>query len=195
MKLLRRLYDWVLHWSAPPYALPALFLIAFVESSVFPIPPDVLLIAMVVAVPLEWSRFAFVCTAGSVLGGMLGYLIGWQFMDLVGTRIVEFYHFQDKFDKIGLLYNEHQAWAVAAAGFTPLPYKVFTLAAGAFKINFPIFAIASLLSRGARFFIVAAILYKFGPPIKTLVEKYFGIFSIVFFILLVLGFYILKFVL
>ena len=195
MKLLRRLYDWVLRWSATPYALPALFLIAFVESSVFPIPPDVLLIAMVVAVPLEWARFAFVCPAGSVLGGMLGYLIGWQFMDLVGTRIVEFYHFQNKFDKIGLLYNEHQAWAVAAAGFTPLPYKVFTLAAGAFKINFPIFAIASLLSRGARFFIVAAILYKFGPPIKTLVEKYFGIFSIVFFILLVLGFYILKFVL
>ena len=176
MKLLRRLYDWVLHWSAPPYALPALFLIAFVESSVFPIAPDVLLIAMVVAVPLGWARYAFVCTTGSVLGGMLGYLIGWQFMDLVGTRIVEFYHFQDKFDKIGLLYNEHQAWAVAAAGFTPLPYKVFTLAAGAFKINFPIFAIASLLSRGARFFIVAAFSTNSAHPLKPWWKNISGFF-------------------
>jgi len=195
MVLIRKLYDWVLQWAATPYAIPALFIIAFVESSFFPIAPDVLLIAMVVAVPAGWLRFALVCSIGSVLGGMFGYLIGFQFMDLIGNRIVEFYHFQGKWDKIGLLYEEYNAWAVAVAGFTPLPYKVFTLSAGAFKINFPIFVLASAVSRSARFFLVAALLYKFGPPFKALIEKYFNLFTIVFFILLVLGFFILKVIL
>ena len=136
MVLVRKLYDWLLHWAATPYALPALFVISFIESSFFPIPPDVLLIAMVVAVPLGWLRFAFVCTVGSVLGGMFGYLIGYQFMDVIGDRIVAFYHFEEKWDKIGMLYEKNNAWAVAAAGYTPLPYKVFTIAAGAFKIDF-----------------------------------------------------------
>jgi membrane protein YqaA with SNARE-associated domain len=166
-----------------------------VESSFFPIPPDILLIAMVVASPVGWFRFAFVCSVGSVLGGMFGYLIGYQFMDLIGNRIVAFYHFQEKWDKIGLLYDKYNAWAVAAAGFTPLPYKVFTLSAGAFKINFPIFVLASAISRSARFFLVAALMYKFGPPFKILIEKYFNIFTIVFMILLVLGFFILKVIL
>ena len=195
MVLIRKLYDWVLHWAATPYATPALFIIAFVESSFFPIAPDILLIAMVVAVPVGWLRFALVCSIGSVLGGMFGYLIGFQFMDLIGNRIVEFYHFQTKWDKIGLLYEKYNAWAVAIAGFTPLPYKVFTLSAGAFKINFPIFILASAASRSARFFLVAALLYKFGPPFKALIEKYFNLFTIVFFILLVLGFLILKVIL
>jgi len=126
---------------------------------------------------------------------MFGYLIGYQFMDLIGNRIVAFYHFQEKWDKIGLLYDKYNAWAVAAAGFTPLPYKVFTLSAGAFKINFPIFVLASAISRSARFFLVAALMYKFGPPFKILIEKYFNIFTIVFMILLVLGFLILKVIL
>ena len=195
MALIRKLYDWVLHWAATPYAIPALFIIAFVESSFFPIAPDVLLIAMVVAVPVGWLRFALVCSIGSVLGGMFGYLIGFQFMDLIGNHIVEFYHFQGKWDKIGLLYEKYNAWAVAIAGFTPLPYKVFTLSAGAFKINFPIFILASAASRSARFFLVAALLYKFGPHFKALIEKYFNLFTIVFFVLLVLGFLILKVIL
>lgn len=189
------MYDWVLQWAATPYALPALFFVSFVESSFFPIPPDVLLIAMTVAVPALWIRFSLFCSIASVLGGMFGYFIGYQFMDLIGNHIVEFYHLQAKFEKIGGLYDEHQAWAVAAAGFTPLPYKIFTLAAGAFKINFPTFVLASAISRSARFFLVGFIIYKFGPPIKVIIEKYFNIFSIVFFILLVLGFYLLKFVL
>ena len=192
MLFIRKLYDWVLQWATTPYALPVLFIIAFVESSFFPIPPDILLIAMVVASPIGWFRFAFVCSVGSVLGGMFGYLIGYQFMDLIGNRIVAFYHFQEKWGKIGLLYDKYNAWAVAAAGFTPLPYKVFTLSAGAFKINFPTFVLASALSRSARFFLVAALMYKFGPPFKILIEKYFNIFTIVFMILLVLGFFILK---
>ena len=116
-------------------------------------------------------------------------------MDLVGQRIVDFYHLQATFDKIGNLYNEQQGWAVAAAGFTPLPYKIFTLAAGTFKIDFPTFVVASTISRSARFFLVGFLIYKFGPPIKALIEKYFNLFSIMFFVLLVLGFYLLKFVL
>jgi len=195
MVLIRRLYDWVLHWAGTPYAMPALFIISFIESSFFPIPPDVLLIAMVVAVPAGWLRFALVCTVGSVLGGMFGYLIGYQFMDLIGDRIVAFYHFEEKWDKIGLLYEEHSAWAVAAAGYTPLPYKVFTIAAGAFKIDLLIFVIASTGARAARFFTVAWLMYKFGPQFKVLLEKYFNLFTIVFFTLLVLGLFVLKVIL
>ncbi len=193
--MFRKAYDWVLHWAGTPYALPALGVISFVESSFFPIPPDVLLIAMVVAVPTRWFRFALVCSVTSVLGGMFGYFLGYQFMDLIGQRIVEFYHFQDKFDKIGGWYERYNAWAVAAAGFTPLPYKVFTLAAGAFKIDFWIFVCASAASRWARFFIVAALLYKFGPPIKALIEKYFNLFTFVFFFLLIFGVVLLKYIL
>ena len=195
MILIRKLYNWVLQWATTSYALPVLFIISFVESSFFPIPPDILLIAMVIASPVGWFRFACVCSVGSVLGGMFGYLIGYQFMDLIGDRIVAFYHFQEKWDKIGLLYDKYNAWAVAAAGFTPLPYKVFTLSAGAFKINFPIFVLASAVSRSARFFLVAALMYKFGPPFKILIEKYFNIFTIVFMVLLVLGFFILQVIL
>ena len=195
MKLLRTAYDWALHWAATPYALPALCAISFVESSFFPIPPDILLIAMTVAVPALWWRYSLFCSFASVFGGVFGYFIGYQFMDLVGQRIVDFYHLQETFDKIGGLYNEHQGWAVAAAGFTPLPYKIFTLAAGTFKIDLTTFILASAISRSARFFLVGFLIYKFGPPIKALIEKYFNLFSIVFFILLVLGFYLLKFVL
>ena len=167
MTLIRKLYDWVLHWATTRYAIPVLFVISFVESSFFPIPPDVLLIAMVIAAPSGWFRLALICSIGSVLGGMLGYLIGYQFMDLIGNRIVEFYHFQEKWEKIGVLYDKYDVWAVVAAGFTPLPYKVFTLSAGAFKINFSTFVLASAVSRSARFFLVAALLYKFGPPFKA----------------------------
>ncbi|MBT7522824.1 MAG: DedA family protein [Nitrospina sp.] len=192
MALIRKLYDWVLQWASTPYALPVLFIVSFVESSFFPIPPDILLIAMVVAAPAGWFRFALVCSIGSVLGGVFGYLIGYQFMEIIGNRIVEFYHFQEKWDKIGLLYDKYNAWAVAAAGFSPLPYKVFTLAAGAFEINLLTFVLASAASRAARFFLVAALIYKFGPPFKILIEKYFNTFTIIFMILLVLGFFILK---
>ena len=195
MTLIRKLYDWVLQWATTPYALPVLFIVSFVESSFFPIPPDILLIAMVVAAPAGWFRFALVCSIGSVLGGMFGYLIGYQFMEITGNRIVEFYHFQEKWDKIGLLYDKYNAWAVAVAGFSPLPYKVFTLAAGAFEINFLTFVLASAASRAARFFLIAALIYKFGPPFKRLIEKYFNTFTIIFMILLVLGFFILKVIL
>jgi membrane protein YqaA with SNARE-associated domain len=194
MQLLRKTYDWILHWATTKYALPALAILSFAESSFFPIPPDVLLIAMTVAVPMKAFRYAAVCSVASVLGGMFGYFLGWQFMDLVGTPIVEFYHFQEQFAKIGSWYEEYNAWAVGAAGFTPLPYKVFTLAAGAFEINFPVFVLASLASRSARFFIVAGLIYKFGAPIKVFIEKYFNILSIVFIVLLFAGFVLVKYI-
>lgn len=193
MQLIRKTYDWILHWSTTKYALPALAILSFAESSFFPIPPDVLLIAMTVAVPLKAFRYAAVCSVASVFGGMFGYLLGWQFMDLVGTPIVEFYHLQAQWDKIGGWYEKYNAWAVGVAGFTPLPYKVFTLAAGAFEINFPVFVLASLVSRSARFFIVAALIYKYGAPIKVFIEKYFNILSIIFVVLLIAGFVLVKY--
>lgn len=192
MKLLRKTYDWVLRWAATPHAVPALFVLSFTESSFFPIPPDVLLIAMAVAVPKRAFYFAAVCSVASVLGGMLGYGLGYGFMDVIGNRIVAFYHFQDKFETIRVLYNQYEGWAVAAAAFTPLPYKVFTLAAGAFKINFGVFVLASAVARSARFFLVAVLIYKFGSPIKSFLEKYFNILSVAFFALLILGFYLIK---
>lgn len=193
--MLRRAYDWVLQWSGTPYAVPALFVLSFTESSFFPIPPDVLLIAMCIAVQKRSFFYAAVCSVASVLGGMFGYLIGWKFMDVIGTRIVELYHFQEKFDKIAAMYEQHQAWAVAAAGFTPLPYKVFTIAAGMFEVNFVVFVLASAASRSLRFFIVAGLIYKFGPPVKEFIEKYFNLLSIVFFVSLILGFVIIKYLL
>jgi membrane protein YqaA with SNARE-associated domain len=194
MRLLRKTYDWILHWSTTKHALPALAILSFAESSFFPIPPDVLLIAMAVAVPMKAFRYAAVCSVASVLGGMFGYFLGWQFMDLVGIHIVEFYHLGDKKATIEAMYKEYGAWAVGAAGFTPLPYKLFTLTAGAFNYNFPVFVLMSLVSRSARFFIVAGLIYKFGAPIKVFIEKYFNLLSIVFLVLLIAGFVLIKYI-
>ena len=164
--MLRRLYDWVLSWASSPYGTWALFVLAFCESSFFPIPPDVLLIALAVGKPRKALRFALVCSVGSVLGGCLGYLIGWQFMAGVGDRIIAFYGLGAKYAYIQQLYSTYDAWAIAIAGFTPIPYKVFTISAGAFDISFAVFVLASALSRSARFFIVGALIYRFGPAIQ-----------------------------
>ena len=193
MQLLRKTYDWVLQWAATPYAVPALFVLSFAESSFFPIPPDVLLLAMAMALTKRSFYFASVCSVASVLGGMFGYYLGYAFMDLVGNKIVEFYHFQGMWKTISTLYNENGGWAVATAGFTPLPYKVFTIAAGAFKIDFRVFVIASLISRSARFFLVAGMVFFFGPSVKEFIETYFNILSIVFVVLLFLGFLLIKY--
>jgi membrane protein YqaA with SNARE-associated domain len=191
--MLRRLYDWVLHWSATPYGTWALFLLAFAESSFFPIPPDVLLIALCVARPARSLNFALVCAIGSILGGCLGYLIGWQFMASVGSRIVDFYGLSDKVAYIETLYNTYDAWAVAIAGFTPIPYKVFTIAAGMFKINFTVFVLASLASRSARFFLVGGLIYLFGPRIQSFIDRYFNLLAVTFTVLLVGSFVLIKY--
>ena len=192
--MLKKLYHWVLHWSETPYGSWALFLLAFAESSFFPIPPDVLLIALAVGKPEKSWKFAAICSLGSVLGGMLGYLIGWQFMAAVGDRIVAFYGLADKVDYIEMLYNRYDAWAVGIAGFTPIPYKVFTIAAGAFEISFPVFVAASAFSRSARFFLVGALIYFFGPGIQSFIDRYFNILAVVFTVLLVASFVLLKYI-
>ena len=194
MNWFRQVYDWVLNWSGTPYAVPALLVVSFTESSFFPIPPDILLITMAVATPKRAFYFATICSVASVFGGIFGYYLGFQFMDLIGNKIIGFYGLEHKFEKIAYLYNQNGGWAVAAAGFTPLPYKVFTLTAGAFKIDLWIFIIASAISRSARFFLVAGLIWKFGLPIKSFIEKYFNILSIVFFILLFVGFLLIKFI-
>lgn len=192
--MLRRLYEWVLHWADTPYGTWALFLLAFAESSFFPIPPDVLLIALCVARPEKSFRYALVSSVGSILGGCLGYLIGWQFMATVGNRIVAFYGLGDKVAYIEHLYNTYDAWAVGIAGFTPIPYKVFTIAAGMFKINFMVFVLASMVSRSARFFLVGGLIYRFGPRIQVFIDRYFDMLAITFTVLLVGSFVVLKYV-
>ena len=191
MRIFRRLYDWVLSWGHTPYGVPALFVLAFVESVFFPIPPDVLLIALCAALPLKSFKYAAICSAGSVLGGVCGYLIGFYFMDTVGYNIVRIYGLTERYAYIKELYSRYDAWAVAIGGFTPIPYKAFTISAGAFKIDFAVFLVASLLSRSARFFMVAGLVYFYGPTIKKYIDRYFNIFTFVFIALLVLGFLVL----
>ena len=190
--MFRKIYNWVLHWAETPYGTWALFLLAFSESSFFPIPPDVLLIALAVAVPRKSLKYALVCSAGSVLGGCFGYLIGWQFMAAIGEKIISFYGLGAKVEYIGTLYQEYDAWAIGIAGFTPIPYKVFTISAGMFHINFPVFIFASIVSRSARFFLVGGLIYIFGPQIQAFIEKYFNILAVAFTILLIGGFIIIK---
>jgi membrane protein YqaA with SNARE-associated domain len=191
--MLRRLYDWVLHWAATPYGTWALFLLAFAESSFFPIPPDVLLIALCVARSDRSFKYALVCAAGSILGGCLGYVIGWQFMASIGSRIVDFYGLTEKVSYIETLYNTYDAWAVGIAGFTPIPYKVFTIAAGMFKINFTVFVLASAVSRSARFFLVGGLIYLFGPRIQRFIDRYFDLLAVTFTVLLVGSFILIKY--
>ena len=127
---------------------------------------------MAISIPAKSFYYAFVCSVASVFGGMLGYLIGYEFMEVVGNRIIQFYGFTDKWDYVGHLYNLCAAWAVGIAGFTPIPYKLFTIAGGAFKIDFTVFVVASVLSRSARFFLVGVLIYHFGPVIRDFIDKY-----------------------
>jgi membrane protein YqaA with SNARE-associated domain len=172
--MIRKIYDWVLHWAETPYGPWALFILAFCESSFFPIPPDVLLIALAVGLPTRAFRFALVCSVGSLLGGCFGYLIGWQFMTGFGDRIIEFYGLASKFEMIREQYQRYNAWIVFTAGFTPIPYKLITISAGTFKVNFPIFFVASAVSRSARFFLVSALIYRYGPQIRGFIDRYFN---------------------
>jgi len=190
---IRRLYDWTIHWAKTPHSAWALFILAFCESSFFPIPPDVLLIALAVAIPAKSFKYALICSVGSVLGGCFGYLIGYQFFEYVGRPIISFYNITDIFDAVSTQYQNNAFSAIAVAGFTPIPYKVFTISAGVCKVNIFTLILASALSRSARFFMVAGLFYLFGPKIKTFIEKYFNILSIIFVILLISGFFAIKY--
>ncbi len=190
--LMIRLYDWISHWLRTPYGVWALFLVAVAESSFFPIPPDVFLMALCLNEPRRSFRFAAICAVGSVLGGMLGYGLGFWFMESIGRHIIEMYGLLDKYQVVQHLYQQYDAWAVGAAGFTPLPYKLFTITAGAFRLNFSTFVLVSIISRSARFFLVAGLIYRYGAPIKTFIVKYLNLLTIAFLALLILGFAVIK---
>ena len=192
MGWIRQIYDRCLVWVQSPTGVWALFFIAVAESSFFPIPPDVFLMVLCIAAPRKSFRYAAICAVGSVLGGMLGYGLGLGFMDTVGVKILEWYGLHDKYEVVQNLYQQYDALAVGAAGFTPLHYKLFTITAGAFKINFITFSLVSLLSRSARFFLVAAFIYKFGAPVRHFIERYFNLLTILFFILLIGGFVVVR---
>lgn len=201
----RSLYDWVLSWGNSPHAQTALFFLSMAEASFFPVPPDALLIALCMGAHKRWIRFAAVCSVGSIIGGVLGYLIGKFAFDLIGAKLLALTASISGSDPKVLLeqanywFNEKEligmnvgAWAVGIAGFTPLPYKVFTIAAGFFKMAFIPFLIASAISRSLRFFIVAGLvgtLYrKYGERIKLFIDKYFNLLAIAFVVLLIAGF-------
>ena len=191
--MIRRLYDWTMSLACHPRAMWALAVVAFVESSVFPIPPDVLMIPMVLAAREKAWKIAFVATLASVLGGCLGYAIGYGFMDAIGKPILEFYGKADKFDELALRFNDYGGWAVLVAGVTPFPYKVITIFSGATHLSLPLFLAVSVLARALRFFVVAGLLWRFGAPIRDFIERWLGPLFSAFVVLLIGGFYALRY--
>lgn len=191
--MIRALYDWTIALAAHPRALWALALVAFIEASVFPVPPDVLMIAMIIAVPRRAFLIAGVATAASVAGGLAGYAIGWGLYDTLGRPVLEFYGKTEYFDDFARRYNEWGAWAVLIAGVTPFPYKVITILSGATALNIWVFMLASLIARALRFFLVAALLWRFGPPIRTFIEKRLGLMFTLFLALLLGGFILVRY--
>ena len=197
--MIKRLYDWVLSWGNSRWGAFALFILAFAESSFFPIPPDVLLIALCLGAITRSFRFAAICLVGSILGAAGGYAIGyylWQ--DTAGeyTALANWFYAHvfsvEKFLQVKSLYDEYDFWIVFTAGFTPLPYKLFTITGGLFKIDIVMFFIASMVSRGLRFFLIAGLIWKFGAPIKTFIDKYFNLLAIAFTVLLVGSFFLVA---
>ena len=187
--VLKNFYNTILKLSAKPKAEKFLALVAFSESSFFPIPPDVLLLPMALAKPLKWIRLALITTIFSVLGGILGYLIGIFLWESIGQYIIEVYHLEDKFNIFKDNYNTKGALIVFIAGFTPIPYKLITIASGGMNLNIIIFILASLLSRGARFFLLTGIIRIFGDAAKLFIDKYFS------FITLIIGFIVILLIL
>jgi membrane protein YqaA with SNARE-associated domain len=185
---IKELTVWVIHWAQTPYGGLALFVLAFCESSFFPIPPDALLIALCMVNPPLSLWYGLVCSLGSVLGGIFGYGLG----RIGGRPLLERWISMERIQLVERHYQRWDVWAVAVAGFTPIPYKVFTLSAGAFLLDFIRFMVASALSRSARFFLVAALFYFFGPPIRQFIGRYFNLLTVLFIALLVLGFWLLR---
>lgn len=194
MRIIRRLYHWVLHWAETPYGEPALLLLAFAEASFFPIPPDVLLLALCISVPARSFRFAATASLGSVLGGMAGYGIGFGLWGIVADMFFRYIpgFSENLFSQVQQSFAANGFWVVFTAGFTPIPYKVITIGAGVFRIDFWIFLVASLVSRSMRFFLVAALIYRYGPSIKNFIEKYFNLLTLIFTLLLIGGFLLLN---
>ena len=204
MNWIKHLYIWILHWADTKWGVPALFLLAFAESSFFPIPPDVLLIALCLGATKKSFRFSTICTIGSVLGAMGGYLLGyflWQTPGGEFTSIANFFFRSipgftvEEFAHIRSLYEQYDFWIIFTAGFTPIPYKLFTITSGVFNIDFVMFVIASIVSRGLRFFLIGGLIWKFGAPIKTFIDKYFNLLAVAFTVLLIGSFFLVKYIL
>lgn len=196
--MIKKLYDWVLSWSGSRWGWLALFIIALCESSWFPIPPDILLIALCLGATKKSFRFAGITLLGSIIGAMLGYAIGhflWTTPAGEATAIANFFYENvfsvESFDNVGAMYDKYNFWIVFTAGFTPLPYKLFTIAGGMFDINFVMFLIASTVSRGLRFFVIGWLIWRFGQPIKVFIDKYFNLLATLFTVLLI-GFFALA---
>ncbi len=194
MTFVRKIYDKMLALSEGNAAMWALFAVAFAESSFFPIPPDIMLIPMILAAPFKAWRIAGLATLASVLGGYFGYAIGIFFFDLIAEPLLKFYGYLEKFKEFENYYHEYGAWIVFGAGLTPFPYKIITIASGAVKLDLLVFTFASVLARGGRFFIVAWLLKRYGAPMKTFIEKNLGWLSILFLILLIGGFALIKYI-
>ncbi|NCO85654.1 MAG: DedA family protein [Rhodobacterales bacterium] len=191
--MIRRLYDWTMGLAGSPWALWALAVIAFVESSVFPIPPDVLMIPMIIAAPRRAFLIAGVATAASVAGALLGYYIGWGLFDTVGRPVLDFYGKAEKFDDFARRYNEWGVWAVLIAGVTPFPFKVITIASGATGLALVPFILSAIVARALRFFIVAGLLWRFGAPIRDFIERRLGLVFTLFCVLLIGGFVLVRY--
>jgi membrane protein YqaA with SNARE-associated domain len=190
--MLRNLYDRTMALAAGRHAVPALFGVSFAESSVFPIPPDALLIPMVLSKRIRWLWYVVVCTVASVLGGLLGYAIGYFLFQEVAMPVLAFYGYADKVEEFTETFNDWGAWAVFIAGITPFPYKVITVASGATALSLPVFIVASILARGLRFFIVAYLLYHFGPPIRAFIERRLALMTTLAVLVGLAGFLVLK---
>jgi membrane protein YqaA with SNARE-associated domain len=203
MNWVRKLYDWVLHWAETPYGPLALFVLSFTEASFFPVPPDVLLIALALGAQRRSLVFALNCSLASILGALFGYSIGhfawWSgpeqfsrlayfFFDHVPGFSIELFH------RLQALYREWDFWVVFTAGFTPIPFKVFTISAGAFDINMPMFLGAALISRSTRFLLIAGLIWKFGEPIRDFIDRYFNLLAFLFTLLLIGGFVVVKYI-
>jgi len=194
IRWMKSMKDWVESFAEKPSAMWVLFLLAFAESSFFPIPPDVLLIAIAVSAPNKALKAALYCSIGSVLGGVLGYYIGYGLMAEVGNSIVEFYNGQHAWESFTASYEEYGIWFLAAASFTPIPYKISTIASGAAQMDLLMFIFVSAIGRSARFFLVGGLIRIFGAKMKVWIDKYFDILSIIFVILLVGGFVAIKYI-
>lgn len=192
-KMMKRLYDWAMRMVSGPKAFVALCAVSFVESSFFPIPPDLLLIPMILKQREKAFRLAFYCTVFSVLGGAFGYAIGHFLYDVVGVPILDFYNYRESFEQFCQNYNTYGAWIVFGAGVTPFPYKIITIASGVTGLNFAVFMMASILARGLRFYLIAWLLWKWGKPMKEFIERNLGWLSVVFFFLLIGSFYLIKY--
>lgn len=186
--MLRRLYDWVMRAAESPQALKWLAAVSFAESSFFPIPPDAMIVPMVLAQPRRAWVIAGVCTIASVIGGFFGYAIGYFLFEAIGRPIVEFYGYQAAFDKFRDEFQHYGLWIILVKGLTPIPYKIVTIASGVAHFDLLVFGLASLATRAARFFLVAALLRFFGPPIRTFIERYLTLVTTAFVLLIVAGF-------